>query len=109
MVTPNRPTTGMLFSDWHATMHDPQPMQLLRSMVMPHLWPSYFQSGKRLRSGGCSTIFCAKSGDLDHLSSVVSRTMGRPSMALCSCVRASGRFWLLFCTVAPTAMYGADE
>jgi hypothetical protein len=30
------PTTGMLFSDWQATVHALQPMQLFRSIAMPH-------------------------------------------------------------------------
>ena len=32
------PTTGMLFSDWQATTQALQPVHLLRSIAMPHLY-----------------------------------------------------------------------
>ena len=40
MATCSLPTTGTLFSDWHATTHALHPVQALRSMVMPH-WLSW--------------------------------------------------------------------
>ena len=33
--TSSLPTTGTLFSDWHAIMHALQPVHALRSMTMP--------------------------------------------------------------------------
>jgi hypothetical protein len=33
------PTTGTLFSLWHAVMHALQPMQAFKSIVIPHWWP----------------------------------------------------------------------
>jgi len=33
------PTTGTLFSLWQATMHALQPMQVFKSIVIPHWWP----------------------------------------------------------------------
>ena len=32
------PTIGMLFSDWQATTQALQPLQVDRSMVIPHWW-----------------------------------------------------------------------
>ncbi len=39
MLTSILPTTGMLFSDWQATVQTLQPMHDARSMDMPHCGP----------------------------------------------------------------------
>jgi hypothetical protein len=39
LATSFLPTTGTLFSLWHAVMHALQPMHAFRSMVIPHWRP----------------------------------------------------------------------
>ena len=57
------PTTGILFSAWHATTHALQPMQEFMSIVMPHLASLYsYAYTASDRGGGASTISWAKPG-----------------------------------------------
>ena len=68
----------MLFSAWQAMVQALQPMQLLRSTLMPQLYSPGGRSGYRL--GGVASS-CANAGSTRKCANVPARTGARPSIA----------------------------
>jgi hypothetical protein len=83
-----RPTTGTLFSAWQATTQALQPVQIDRSIDIPHCGPP---AGAGAISDGRSPFRCAvNAGFARSSASVVASAIGRRSPSdQWSCVRAS--------------------
>ena len=87
------PTTGTLFSLWHATTQALQPTHRLKSIAMPQAWPVYSRLFQRLSSGGWWTIWSAKRGCSCHCRCVASRTSTGTRSTICSIPCSSMAWW----------------
>jgi hypothetical protein len=103
------PTVGMLFSDWHAMTHVPQPVHAFKSMLIPQRWPLYSTSRQSGSVRGVGERVAANDGSALYSSSVPSIAIGRPSIWSCSCVRTTRYCLLVFDTVAPLATCSASD
>src|SRR6185437_11651950 len=123
LSTPSRPTTGMLFSDWHATTHAPHPVHVLRSITIAHRSApnpfvlggggSYRVSGRRFRVGaaGVAAFACDADGLDGGVAAEVTPSMSapRPSSDQCSCVIARSRCAPVRVTMTSASANGAAD
>ncbi len=105
-MTRSLPTTGMLFSAWHATMHALQPVQRERSIDSPHLCPEYCTGSWKL--SGAPRCSASSSEVSLSFASVVTAAISRPSIEWCSCVCAICVRVPVGVTVSPAANQGAS-
>src|SRR5262245_4657778 len=101
----------MLFSETHAAMHTPQPVQAFKSIAMPHLLPLYSAGGNSVNvAGGLSGPSSATAfGFARYSSASTTRTGLRPSIAKWFCVEVTRYTSPDRLTCAPEPNHGASD